>query len=298
MTTPSGLLLVDKASGPTSHDVVARVRRALGVRRIGHAGTLDPMATGLLLVAVGPATRLVRFAQAGLKRYRGEVTLGVATDSLDAHGAVVARAAVPALDPARVAAAAAALTGVIAQAAPMVSARRVGGERLHVLARRGVEVEREARPVTVVDFSLAPSPDPARWAFEVTCSPGTYVRVLLADLAESLGTLGHLSALRRVASGSRTVDEARTLERFEADVAEGRPALEPPVALVGDLARVVVSAADAQRARHGQSLEGPGAAGEAAVVTEAGELVAVAIGRDGRWWPSVVLPGDAVESPG
>ncbi len=293
MTTPSGLLLIDKASGPTSHDVVARVRRALGVRRVGHAGTLDPMATGLLVVAVGPATRLLRFAQATTKRYSGEVTLGVATDSLDADGAVVATAAVPTLDAAVVAGAAATFTGTILQRAPMVSARRVGGERLHVLARRGVEVERPASEVMIDAFTLEPTADPARWRFAVTCSTGTYVRVLLAELAESLGTVGHLSALRREASGARRVEEARTVERLEADATAGDPGLEPPSALVASLERFVVDAADARRLRQGQRVAGPAIEGEVAVLDEAGDLVAVAERVDGLYRPVVVVATDA-----
>lgn len=287
--TTSGLVLIDKASGPTSHDVVARVRRALGERRVGHAGTLDPMATGLLLVAVGPATRLLRFAQATTKRYSGEVALGVATDSLDADGAVVATAPVPALGPAAVAAAAATLTGPILQRAPMVSARRVGGERLHVLARRGVEVERPAREVVVDAFDLEPTEDPARWRFAVTCSTGTYVRVLLAELCERLGTLGHLSALRREASGARRVEEARTIEAFEADAAAGDPGLEPPSALVASLGRFTVDEEGARRLRQGQRVPGPPLEGEVAVLDGAGDLVAVAERVDGLYRPVVVL---------
>lgn len=273
----------------TSHDVVARVRRALGERRVGHAGTLDPMATGLVVLAVGPATRLLRFAQAGSKLYSGEITLGVATDSLDADGAVVATAPVPVLDPGAVARAAATLTGPLEQRAPMVSARKVGGERLHRLARRGVEVDRPARPITVYSFAVAPTGDPARWRFEVRCSPGTYVRVLASDLAERLGTVGHLSALRRLASGRRRVEEARTLEAFEADAASGRPGLEPPLALVEGLERLVVDDAGAHRLRQGQRIDAPGCVGEVAAVDGDGELVAVCAGDGASARPVVVL---------
>lgn len=287
--TTSGLLLIDKASGPTSHDVVARVRRALTERRVGHAGTLDPMATGLLLIAVGPATRLLRFAQVTTKRYSGEVTLGVATDSLDADGAVVKTAPVPALDAPTVAGAAAGLTGTILQRAPMVSARRVGGERLHVLARRGLEVERPAREVVIESFELEPTGDPARWRFTVTCSTGTYVRVLVAELAERLGTVGHLSVLRREASGARRVDEARTIEAFEADVAAGRPGLEPTSALVASLERVVFDEEGVRRLRQGQRVPGEARTGEVAVLDGAGELVAVAECVEGLYRPVVVL---------
>jgi tRNA pseudouridine55 synthase len=154
MTTSNGLLLIDKPRGVTSHDVVARVRKVLQERRVGHAGTLDPMATGLLVLAVGPSTRLLRFAQGETKTYEGVVTFGVATDSLDADGAVTDRREVPALEVDVVNAYAARMLGTQLQTPPMVSAIKVGGQRLHALARQGVEVEREPRSVTISSFSL------------------------------------------------------------------------------------------------------------------------------------------------
>jgi len=211
MTTNNGLLLVDKPQGLTSHDVVARVRRILHEKKVGHAGTLDPMATGLLVLAVGPSTRLLRFAQSETKRYVGAVQFGAATDSLDADGVVTQVLPVPTLTTETVDAAAKMMLGKQEQTPPMVSAIKVDGQRLHELARRGVEVERQAREIEVTVFTLTATDDPTVWRFDVVCSVGTYVRVLLSDLAQRLGTVGHLVELRRLASGSHVVEDARTL---------------------------------------------------------------------------------------
>lgn len=298
MTTPNGLLLVDKPGGITSHDVVARVRRILGERRVGHAGTLDPMATGLLVLAVGPSTRLLRFAQAGVKRYRGDVTFGVATDTLDADGAVVARSPVPALDPVRVNGAAAAMRGAQTQVPPMVSAVKVNGRRLHALAREGVEVERAARPVTIEAFALEPTEASDVWRFDVTCSTGTYVRVLVSDLAERLGTVAHLSALRRVSSGSRRVEDALTLEEVERRVHAGEVVLEAPRALVEDLDVVVVGPAEEESLRRGRRVAASRhVEGEAAALDEAGNLVAIVVERSGEWQPTLVMPAGTHGGP-
>jgi tRNA pseudouridine55 synthase len=293
MTSPSGQLLVDKATGWTSHDVVACLRRLLGERRIGHAGTLDPLATGLLVVAVGPATRLLRFAQAETKRYVGVVRLGEATDSLDADGELVATAPVPPLSEASVAAAASTLTGPIEQVPPMVSAIKIDGRRLHELAREGRVVERAARAVTISAFSLAPTERAEEWSFDVTCSAGTYVRVLLADFAEALGTLGHLTALRRVASGAHDVADALSLEQVAAAIEAGRDPVGPPSALVASLASVTVPDAHVAAIRHGQrvALEMPATVGQVAAFDADGTLVAVLVRRGELFQPDVVLAG-------
>jgi tRNA pseudouridine55 synthase len=300
MSPSSGLLLVDKDRGPTSHDVVTAVRRALGERRVGHAGTLDPMATGLLVMGVGPATRLLRFAQAGDKRYVGTARLGVATDSLDAEGTVTARARVPEVAAAALAEAALALTGAIAQVPPMVSAIKVGGERLHALARRGVEVERAAREVRVSAFVVTPGEEPATLDFDVTCSAGTYVRVLVSDLAERLGTLGHLTSLRRVASGRFRVDDALTLEELGARVAHGAAVLLPAAQFVAQLASVTLSAEEERRVRQGRSIDlDPALSGdEVAALDARGELVAVLARRDATGHPELVLAPSARGSRG
>lgn len=291
MTRVNGQLLIDKASGLTSHDVVARVRKLLGEQRVGHAGTLDPLASGLLILGVGASTRLLRFAQAQVKRYSGEVTLGVATDSLDADGVVIATSELPALDAALVNDVAASMLGQQLQTPPMVSARRVDGQRLYNLARQGLNVEREARPVTIDRFTLRASDDPARWRFEVTCSMGTYVRVLLSDLAERLETLGHLSALRREASGAHDVRDAWTLEALEVALNEGRTVLRAPVAFVDELEQVRVDAATIARLRQGQRVElDTSAKGEVAVLDDEGDLVAVVVARAALFKPEVVMP--------
>ena len=292
MTTNNGVLLVDKARGPTSHDVVARIRRLLAERRVGHAGTLDPMATGLLIVAVGPATRLLRYAQGQSKRYEGEVTFGVRTDSLDADGAVVEIREVPPLDGERVAEATRDVGGRTSQTPPMVSALKVKGRRLHEMARAGEHVERSPRPVVVSNFELTATDDPARWRFVVTCSSGTYVRVLLSDVAERLGTIGHLSSLRRTHSGRHDVSNAVTLEGLEQRVAAGAGVLAPARTLVDHLAPWRVDGEDELRIRRGQRVTGAPISleGEVAALNGAGELVAVLVRRDDSWQPTIVMP--------
>ena len=207
MTQPSGLAIVDKQAGWTSHDVVAKARGVLGTRKIGHSGTLDPDATGVLLLGVGTVTRLLRFLSPLPKTYTCEIVLGTETSTLDASGEVTATHAMDvSLD--AVAAAARALTGDILQVPPMVSAVQVGGKRLHELARQGIEVEREARPVTVHRFAVRATDDPLVYAAEVSCSSGTYVRSLAADLGTALGGGAHLRALRRTAIGPFTEADA------------------------------------------------------------------------------------------
>ena len=207
--TVHGLAVVDKPAGVTSHDVVGMLRRRLGERRIGHAGTLDPGATGVLVVGVGSVTRLMRFVGDGHKRYIGEVVLGVETDTLDADGTVVATHD---------------MAGVSRRRRPPGDRRpprrrhRAGAAdgvgdprrraRLHELAREGIEVERAPRPVTVERFDVAATADPTVLAIDVTCSGGTYIRSLAADLGHLLGGGAHLRNLRRTAVGPFTIEEA------------------------------------------------------------------------------------------
>ena len=205
---PTGLCVVDKPAGWTSHDVVAKARGMLGTRKVGHAGTLDPLATGVLVLGVGRATRLLTFLTGASKTYEATISFGTETDSLDADGEVTATHAMDGLDPAAVRAAAASLTGDLMQVPPMVSAIKVDGRRLHQLAREGKEVERAPRPVTVSRFDVAPTDDPMVWTAVVDCSSGTYVRVLAADLGHAVGGGAHLAALRRTAVGPFTLDDA------------------------------------------------------------------------------------------
>jgi tRNA pseudouridine55 synthase len=251
----------------TSHDVVAVCRRQLGERRVGHAGTLDPDATGVLLVGVGSVTRLMRFLSGAAKSYEAEVVFGVETSTLDAAGEVTARhdMAVTAEDVRR--AVDAHLLGPIEQVPPMVSALKVGGRRLHELARQGVEVDRVPRPVTVYRFDVAATADPLVYRITVDCSSGTYIRSLAADLGRLLGGGAHLRRLRRTVVGTFTTDEARPLEALE---------LLDPRAAVRDLAAVTVDAATAARVAHGAVLEGLGdGAGPWAIVGPDGALLAV-----------------------
>ncbi len=230
----SGLVVVDKEAGWTSHDVVARCRRIFGQRRVGHAGTLDPDATGVLLVGLGRSTRLMRFLTGLPKTYRGEVVLGVATSTLDASGVVTGTWDMSAMSLADMSAAAAGFCGPINQVPPMVSAVKVDGRRLHALAREGIEVERAARPVVVHRFAVSPGPELGVFVIEVECSSGTFVRVLAADLGAALGGGAHLRRLRRLAIGSFSVNEARPVDELTSN-----DVLTPAQAL-RDLDHVVV----------------------------------------------------------
>lgn len=292
MRTTSGLLLVDKPSGLTSHDVVARVRRLLDERRVGHAGTLDPMATGLLVMAAGPSTRLLRFAQSEVKRYSGAVRLGEATDSLDADGIVTVRATVPVLSSEDMKAAAGAMIGAQQQIPPMVSALKVGGKRLHELARQGIDVVREPRGITIHEFVVMPSADVSVWNFEIECSVGTYVRVVLSDLAQRVGTVGHLIALRRLSSGSHRVDDALTLEQLGDALDRDESPLRPSSSFVTHLEHVVLEVEQERRVRRGQRIEldFPLAEGEIAAMDQGNELIGILSRRGLTWQPDLVLP--------
>jgi tRNA pseudouridine55 synthase len=258
MSTPTldrGFILVDKDRGWTSHDVVAKVRSLVGTKKVGHAGTLDPMATGLLVVAFGRATRLLRFVQEAPKTYVATARFGVATDSLDADGAVLTREPMP-VDADEVTAVMGRFTGEILQIPPMVSARKIEGRRLYELAREGKEVERDARPVTVYDLRLtdfAPSDYP-EVSFEVTCSTGTYVRSLADDIARALGGRAHLSALRRTAIGSLHVDHASRIADLERD--GWSSAVLTAAAGLTDLPAVVLDDDLAAAVRHGVAVAG------------------------------------------
>ena len=211
---PSGVAVVDKPAGWTSHDVVAKARGLLGTRKVGHSGTLDPDATGVLVLGVGRATRLLQFLSGLDKRYAGEVVLGVATTTLDASGEVVGTWDMSGVGLDDVRRAAAGLTGEIDQVPPMVSAKKVEGRRLHELARAGVEVERPPVRVRVDRFEVGEPVEPGVYPIEVTCSAGTYVRSLAADLGAALGGGAHLRALRRLAVGPFTIEEAVPLEQL------------------------------------------------------------------------------------
>ena len=283
-----GVVVVDKPSGWTSHDVVARCRRVFGQRRVGHAGTLDPGATGVLLVGLGRATRLLRFLTELPKSYTAELVLGVGTTTLDDDGEVVATADPSGVTAAQLRAAAARLTGDILQVPPMVSAVHVGGRRLHELAREGKEVDRPARPVRVDRFALAPTDDPAVWGMAVTCSSGTYVRVLAADVGAAVGVPAHLRRLRRTAVGPFRAELAWPLERLEADP-EG--AVVAPADALAVYPALTVDGDEVAPVTHGRPLaRQPEGDGPWRVLDAAGGLLAVyERAADGRLRPSVVL---------
>lgn len=209
---PDGLAVIDKPAGWTSHDVVARARKILGTRKIGHSGTLDPDATGVLLLGVGRVTRLLRYLTALGKSYTAEMVLGSETTTLDSSGEVVAVHDMSGVDAHAVTVAAADFVGPILQVPPMVSAVKVGGRRLHELAREGIEVERAPRPVTIHHLEVAPTAAADVYRLDVTCSSGTYIRTLAADIGHALGGGAHLRALRRTAVGSFTLAEAHSLD--------------------------------------------------------------------------------------
>jgi tRNA pseudouridine55 synthase len=267
---PTGFAIVDKPQGWTSHDVVAKARGVFKTRKVGHSGTLDPDATGVLLLGVGKATRILRFLDGATKSYTGEIRFGSETDSLDSTGVITATHSMAPIDIAAARVAARTLTGAIEQIPPMVSAKKVDGKRLHELARAGVIIDRKAVPVTVHRFDLTPTADPMVLRCEVDCSTGTYIRSLAAALGSALGGGAHLHGLRRTAIGSFSEADALPLER-----AELRPAAE----FVRDLGLIVVSDAVANDVRHGRILEreriGVEGSGPYPLVDERGELLAV-----------------------
>jgi tRNA pseudouridine55 synthase len=217
VTAGSGLVIVDKPGGWTSHDVVARIRRLAGTRRVGHAGTLDPMATGVLVIGVEKATRLLGHLALTEKQYWATIRLGQATDTDDAEGEVIAEQGAAAVDEARLLAAVGRLTGEIQQVPPAVSAIKVGGKRAYRLAREGTPAELPARTVTVralTVLDIRPQAGLLDLDIEVTCSSGTYIRAIARDLGATLGAGGHLTALRRTRVGPYLVSGARSLDQL------------------------------------------------------------------------------------
>jgi tRNA pseudouridine55 synthase len=284
--TVHGVAIVDKPAGVTSHDVVGHLRRRFDERRIGHAGTLDPGATGVLVVGVGMVTRLLRFVTEGRKRYTGEIVVGIETDTLDDDGIVTVtheRSPVD-LDTAR-AAIARHLLGDVEQLPPMVSAVQVGGRRLHDLAREGVEVERAPRPVRVERFEIVGETVDVDGGqvlhVEVDCGAGTYVRALAADLGHLLGTGAHLRNLRRTAVEPFTIEEAAPPDSC---------ALLPPIEAVRALSKVIVDNEGEAAIAVGKPLPSPAGDGPWAMVTTGNELLAVyEPWGTGKAKPAVVL---------
>lgn len=257
-----GVLIIDKPAGVTSHDVVARVRRILHERRVGHTGTLDPFATGVLVVLVGRATRLAQFLGGADKEYHGVIRLGYATDTGDLTGKPVSHdKTIPNWSSEEIEAAFQSLRGQIQQVPPMYSAKKQGGRKLYELARRGETVEREPVNVTVQVFeplnqsdqSLKHSEDGTRdLAIRVVCSAGTYVRTLAESLGQNLGVGAHLTDLRRTRAGEFAISDAITLEELErACEGDSSTVLLPPDAALGTMPFVQLDAGDAHRTRQG-----------------------------------------------
>jgi tRNA pseudouridine55 synthase len=276
---PEGLLLVDKPSGMTSHDAVEVVRRSLGTRKVGHAGTLDPMATGLLVLGVGRATRLLRYLGELPKTYAATGRLGEETDTLDADGEIVRTAPVN-VSLAEVERACASLVGESMQAPPAYSAVRVGGRRLYEAARRGEVLEARPRPIRVDAFAVSAF-DGRDLEARVTCSGGTYVRVLVADVGRSLGCGAHLVRLRRTAIGSFLVEDARP---------PGQGALEPVERAVRHLPGIRLEREEARAASHGRPLGPAGIVGPYAVFDPEDALVGVYRDEGAMGRPEVILP--------
>jgi tRNA pseudouridine55 synthase len=295
-----GLVVVDKQAEWTSHDVVAKLRGIYGQKRVGHAGTLDPDATGVLLVGLGRVTRLLRFLQEAGKTYRARVVFGIATDSLDASGAVLERTEMP-ITCEQLERTLPAFVGDIDQVPPMVSAIKVGGRKLYELAREGIEIERTPRAVridalVIEDFEPGPFPEAT---LRVDCSTGTYIRSLAADLGSALGGCAHLKELRRLRVGPFTADEASTLDTIAADP-DSR--VLSAADAVRDLERVVADAELARAIAHGATFASPAlltdsaGSGPFAVVDESGTLLAVYERRGAGVKPSVVLAAEGVAS--
>ena len=292
MSSPSGLVIVDKPGGMTSHDVVARIRRLAGTRRVGHAGTLDPMATGVLVVGVERATRLLGYLTTTEKEYHASIRLGQSTSTDDAEGEITGVASAADVSAETLAGAAASLTGQIMQVPPAVSAIKVAGQRAYRLTRAGEAPELAARPVTVYEFTITAvrrDGDVLDLDAIVRCSSGTYIRALARDMGRQLGVGGHLTRLRRTRVGGYRIEDARTLEQLAGrfDVV--------PLAQAAEAAfpRRDLSADEARRLAHGGRLA-PAAAsaaapGPTAAYAPDGTLIALLTEESGQARPLVVF---------
>ena len=294
-----GIFNIDKPTGMTSHDVVARVRRISGTRRVGHAGTLDPFATGVLPVVVGRATRLVEYLAGADKEYRAVVALGAVSDTYDREGTITPNRDAVMPSPEEVETALSRFRGEIEQVPPMHSAIKVGGKKLYELARQGVEVERQPRRVTISRLEVEWY-RPPMLGIRATVSKGTYIRSLAHDLGQALGVGAYLEELVRTRHGPFTVEEATTLEGLEEAFRQDtwRETLFPPEFILRGWPMHTATPEEEADIRQGRPLRAPGPMSRAdrrmmAVKTAAGEILAVAewdIER-GLWQPKKVFPG-------
>jgi tRNA pseudouridine55 synthase len=292
MSAPNGLVIVDKPGGMTSHDVVSRIRRLAGTRRVGHAGTLDPLATGVLVVGVEKATRLLGYLTLTEKEYHATIRLGQSTSTDDAEGELTGGASAADVSAETLTKAAASLTGEIMQVPPAVSAVKVAGQRAYRLTRAGAAPELAARPVTVYEFTVTAvrhDGDLLDLDAIVRCSSGTYIRALARDMGHQLGTGGHLTRLRRTRVGGYRIEDARTLEQL----AERFDVVPLAQAAQAAFPRRDLSADEARRLAHGGRLA-PAAAsaatpGPTAAFAPDGTLIALLTEESGQARPLVVF---------
>lgn len=278
----NGIILVDKPQDWTSHDVVAKLRGVLHERRIGHSGTLDPLATGLLVVFVGRATRAVEFAEADSKEYLAGLRLGVSTDTQDITGNVIAKCdALP--DEAAVRETLCRFIGDIEQIPPMYSAIKIGGKKLYELARRGESVERTPRKITVSSIDIVDK-DGTDYILNISCSKGTYVRTLCNDIGDALGCGACMSSLRRTRAGAFSVDEAHSLEDIEAAALEDRLSdiILPVDALFAPFPKLTVSESAAKRLKNGNVIKVSAEDGDCRVYSDSEEFLLLGRVEDGK----------------
>ncbi len=280
MSSPEGLLLIDKPKGPTSHDVVDVVRRSLGTRKVGHAGTLDPMATGLLVVCVGRATRLLRYLSGLDKAYEGTARLGEETDTLDADGAVVARSDVAVTDE-RLLDIVSTFTGVFDQVPPAHSAVKIGGEPAYRAARRGEEVRTAPRTVRIDRFEVMSFDGVRDFDFAVDCSGGTYIRSLVADVGRTLSCGAHLTRLCRTRVGPFDLAQACSLDELAVPL--------PVKAAVAHLPRLDLDEHEAEAAGFGRPLGPAGIEGPYGVYAPGGRLIGIYRDELARAKPEMIL---------
>lgn len=279
----NGILLIDKAEGWTSSDVVIKLKGVLRERRVGHSGTLDPMATGLLAVFVGRATRAVEFAEAHDKRYTAGLRLGVTTDTQDVTGSVLRSC------PANVAedelkAVLTRFTGELEQIPPMYSAIKINGQKLYDIARRGGEVERRPRHITVSGISVV-GRSGNDFVLDISCSKGTYIRTLCNDIGDALGCGGCMSSLRRTAAGDFSVSQAYTIDEVVAAAAAGEAGklLLPTDSMFAALPRCTAGAQDERRIKNGNEIKTPALAdGDYRVYSDSGEFLMLGRAENGR----------------
>lgn len=276
----NGIILVDKPCGWTSHDVVGKLRGILRERRIGHSGTLDPMATGLLVVFAGRATRAVEFAEADSKEYIAGLRLGVSTDTQDTTGNVLNTCeTLPSKD--ELIAAANGFLGEISQIPPMYSAIKINGKKLYELARRGEIVERSPRKVTISKLELV-GEDKCDYILDIHCSKGTYIRTLCSDIGDKLGCGGCMSSLRRVKAGVFSITQAHTMEQIQAaaDLGGLDGIIIPVDTLFTDKPKLTVNEFEEKKLRNGNTIKTKSADGTYRVYSESGEFLLLAEVKD------------------